>query len=166
MLLGINTDLRSAITTDGFELPGNYADYEWYIVPEEYRGLNFGVSFVDTEEGVEPVLMLDGQPVDEETTQQLQQECFLDPASVIELVATKTELTTGEQLDVSLQVNGEPIAEDVEIQVFEADLPVGRKVGTSISIRFSKPGRYKVTVKDKPCVPAEVYVQDSSVQII
>jgi len=115
---------------------------------------------------VKPVLMLDGQPVDEETTQQLQQECFLDPASVIELVASKAELTTGEQLDVSLQVGGEPIAEDVEIQVFEAGLLVGRKVGTDISIRFSKPGRYKVTVKDKPCVPVEVYVQDSSVQII
>ena len=166
MLLGVNIDNRSAVTRQGLELPANRSEYEWYIVPAEYEHLNFGVSFVESDDGVKPVLMLDGQPVDEEIAQQLQQECYLDPTSVIELVASKTELTTGDQLDVSLQVGGEPIAEDVEIQVFEAGILVGRKVGTSISIRFSKPGRYKVTVKDKPCVPAEVYVQDSSVQII
>jgi len=165
MLLGINTDLRSAITTDGFELPGNYADYEWYIVPEEYRGLNFGVSFVDTEEGVEPVLMLDGEPVDAATVDELKQECFLDIANVIEFSANKTQLSTNEQLDVTLLKGGQLITSDVEIQLFDGNTLIGTKIGTTMSARFSRSGRYKIVVKDQPCLPITVYVQDPSVQI-
>ena len=165
MLLGVNLENRSAVTRQGLELPANRSEYEWYIVPKEYENLNFGVSFVESDDGVKPVLMLDGEPVDAATVDELKQECFLDIANVIEFSANKTQLSTSEQLDVTLLKSGQPITSDVEIQLFEGNTLIGTKIGTTMSARFSRPGRYKIVVKDQPCLPITVYVQDPSVQI-
>lgn len=165
MLLGVSTQMRSAVTTDGFELPSNYTEYEWYIVPEEYRGVNFGVQFLELESGVKPILMVDGTAVDDATVESLKQQYAV--RDVITLAIDKTNVTTNDSVHVTVLKNGQPITEPIEIAIYEHSQLVAMKAATELNARFVNPGKYKfvVATQNTPYIAAQVTVNSPTVEI-